>query len=71
MIVAALLEVTRHSSKPIILSTSVCLVTRILNNTLYVMSIIKEATKRDTPEYRYRKRLAEQIYATMISIIKR
>lgn len=71
MIVAALLEVTRHSSNPIILSSSVCLVTRILNNTLYVMSIIKEATKWDTPEYRYRKRLAEQIYATMISIIKR
>ena len=69
--VGAVVGAATRSSKPTALSLSVRLVTRNLNNPLYIMSIIKEPINRDTPEYRYRKRLAEEIYATMISIIKR
>lgn len=69
--VGAVVGAATRSSKPTTLSLSVRLVTRNLDRPLYKISIIKEATKRDSPEYRYRKRLAEQIYATMISIIKR
>ena len=68
--VGAVVGAATRSSKPTTLSLSVRLVTRNLDRPLYKILIIKEATKRDTPEYRYRKRLAEQIYATMISIKK-
>ena len=69
--VGAVVGAATRSSKPTTLSLSVRLVTRNLDRPLYKILIIKEATKRDSPEYRYRKRLAEEIYATMISIIRR
>lgn len=67
--VGAIVGAATRPSKPVILSLSVRIVTSNIQNPLHVIPIITSETKRSSDQYRQGIELANEIYATLVSII--
>lgn len=67
--IGAVVGASAGKSKPITLSLSVRVVTTNIQNALYEIPIITYKTKRDSDTYKRKMQFAQEIYATLVSIM--
>lgn len=67
--VGAIVGATTRSSKPITRELSVRIVTSNIQNSLHIIPIITSEINRDTKSYKEMMNFAQEIYATLMSII--